>query len=143
MKGGRRKAREDALQILYQLDLNQDSTPEAGLFHFERSFSKDATPLDPFTQRLVTGVTTHLKEIDAKIVRVSEHWRPDRMAVVDRNILRLGVFELEYCDDIPATVSINEMIEIAKQFGSANSAAFINGVLDKVKAQLNRPSKAP
>ena len=69
--------------------------------------------------------------------------RPDRMAVVDRNILRLGVFELQFCDDIPATVSINEMIELAKQFGSENSPAFINGILDRVKAALNRPAKVP
>ena len=143
MKGNRRKAREDALQILYQLDLNHDLTPAAGLRHFQAFFAKDGVALDEFTQRLVTGVTENLKAIDTTIINVSEHWRPDRMAVVDRNILRLGVFELEHCDDIPATVSINEMIEVAKQFGSENSAAFINGILDRVKAGLQRPAKAP
>ena len=65
------------------------------------------------------------------------------MAVVDRNILRLGAFELYYCDDIPATVSINEMIEVAKGFGSETSPAFINGILDKLKTNLNRPQKMP
>lgn len=143
MKGGRRQAREDALQILYQLDYNKDLTPEAALYHFENHFSPDRETIDEFTQRLVTGVTRSLIEVDGIIQGVSEHWRPDRMAVVDRNILRLGVFELQFCDDIPATVSINEMIELAKHFGSENSPAFINGILDRVKAALNRPEKAP
>lgn len=140
----RRKAREDALQILYQLDLNQDLTPEAGLFHFENHFvTRDKTTIDPFTQRLVSGVAHHLKDLDGILEKVSEHWRTERMPAVDRNILRLGAFELHYCDDIPATVTINEMIEVAKQFGSENSAAFVNGILDKLKAQLVRPAKAP
>lgn len=143
MKGNRRKAREDALQILYQLDLNEDLSPQAGLFHFQTSFSSASGPVDDFTYRLVNGVTNHLKEIDQTIEGVSENWRKERMAAVDRNILRIGVYELCFCDDIPATVSINEMIEIAKQFGAENSAAFINGVLDKVKGTLNRPDKAP
>lgn len=131
------------MQILYQLDLNADLTPEAGLFHYERCFRKPGDMVDPFTQRLVTGVTRNLKEIDSVIEGVSEHWRTGRMAAVDRNILRLGVFELMFCDDIPATVSINEMIEVAKSFGSENSAAFVNGILDKIKASLSRPGKAP
>jgi transcription antitermination protein NusB len=143
MKVSRRKAREEALQILYQLDLNQDLTPEAGLFHFESNFLQKETLIDEFTQRLVTGVVRHLKEIDGIIGGVSEHWRPDRMAAVDRNVLRLGVFELHYCDDIPATVTINEMIEVAKHFGSENSPGFINGILDRIKGALVRPAKAP
>jgi len=161
----RRKAREDALQILYQLEMNHDLTPEAALYYFERhflvprqrdvvaskadvrdtppAFSEMAKVLDPFTQRLVTGVTQNLRDLDASIAAASEHWRTGRMPVVDRNILRIGVFELNHCDDVPATVTINEMVEVAKQFGSENSAAFVNGVLDKLKAGLNRPSKVP
>lgn len=142
MKSGRRKAREDALQILYQLDLNRGLDPLHGLKHFESSFTKDGGPLDAFTQRLVYGVTENLAAIDKQVEEVSEHWRTDRMAIVDRNILRLGCFELHHCDDIPATVSINEMIELAKEFGSENSPSFINGVLDKLKARLDRPAKA-
>ena len=140
----RRKAREDALQVLYQLDLNQDLTPEAGLYHYENHFSGEKTDgIDPFTQRLVTGVTRNLKDLDTLIESVSEHWRMNRMPAVDRNILRLGAFELNFCDDIPATVTINEMIEVAKQYGSENTAAFTNGILDKLKAAINRPGKAP
>jgi transcription antitermination protein NusB len=141
-KSSRRKAREDALQILYQLDMNQGLTAHHGMIRFEANFSKEGIT-DEFTQRLINGVALNIKEIDEKIKAVSEHWKTGRMAAVDRNILRLGVYELEFCDDIPATVSINEMIEVAKQFGSENSPAFINGILDKIKTSLNRPDKAP
>lgn len=143
MKGNRRKAREDALQILYQLDLNENLSPQAALFHFQSHFNDDGKPIDDFTYRLVDGVTNNLREIDKVIEGVSENWRKERMAAVDRNLLRLGVFELHFCDDIPATVSINEMIELAKQYGSESSPGFINGVLDRVKGALQRPSKAP
>jgi len=142
MKGGRRKAREDALQILYQLDLNHGLATSSAMGYFE-SFYSQKSEVDDFTRRLVSGVSNHLKELDDHVERVSDHWRMDRMAIVDRNILRIGVYELCYCDDIPTTVSINEMIEVAKQFGSENSAAFINGILDKVKGNLHRPAKAP
>jgi N utilization substance protein B len=142
MKSSRRKAREDALQILYQLDLNHGLSAQHGLVRFESHFSK-AGITDEFTQRLINGVSLNVLAIDSKIETVSENWKTTRMAAVDRNILRLGVYELEYCDDIPATVSINEMIEVAKHFGSENSPAFINGILDKIKATLARPHKAP
>lgn len=142
MKSSRRQARGDALQILYQLDLNQEATVSHAMLHFESYYSQHGET-DPFTQRLVMGIAEHLKEIDTVVEKYSEHWRVDRMAAVDRNILRLGTFELNFCDDIPATVTINEMIEVAKQFGSESSPAFINGVLDRMKSELNRPGKAP
>jgi transcription antitermination protein NusB len=142
MRGSRRKAREDAVQVLYQLDLNNTLTPGAALTHFESLYNPEGGPLDAFTRRLVTGVAESLVQIDATIAKYTEHWRKDRMAAVDRNIVRLGVYELEHCDDIPATVSINEMVELAKAFGSENSPAFVNGILDRVKAALDRPEKA-
>lgn len=142
MKGNRRQAREDALQILYQLDLNQELTTTSGLYHFEKCFARDGQPIDEFTHELVTGVTQNLTALDALIESVSEHWRIGRMPAVDRNILRLGAYELEHCDKIPATVSINEMIEIAKSFGADTSAAFVNGILDKIRAAHPRPGKA-
>ncbi len=142
IRGSRRKAREDAVQVLYQLDLNNTLTPGAGLGHFESYFNPEGGPIDEFTRRLVTGVVENLKEIDATVARYSEHWKTDRMPAVDRNILRLGIYELEYCDDIPSTVSINEMVDLSKAFGSENSPGFVNGILDKVKASLNRPNKA-
>lgn len=137
----RHKSRLAALQILYQLDSNRNLTTENALTLFENYFSTERT--DEFTKRLVEGVGDHLKEIDAKVEQVSEHWRCVRMATIDRNILRLGVFELEHCDDIPATVTINEMVEVAKLFGSESSPAFVNGILDKVRMGLDRPLKAP
>lgn len=142
MKPTRRQARGDALQILYQLDLNQDVAANHAMLYFESYYSQHGET-DPFTQRLVMGIAENLKEIDTVVEKYSEHWRVDRMAAVDRNILRLGTFELNFCDDIPATVTINEMIEVAKQFGSESSAAFINGILDRMKSQLNRPGKVP
>lgn len=142
IRGTRRKAREDALQVLYQLDMNNTLTPAAGLHHFEHHFNPEGGPIDEYTQRLVMGVAEQLGAIDTGIAKYSEHWRKDRMPAVDRNILRLGVYELEFCDDIPPEVSINEMVELAKQFGSENSPAFVNGILDRVKTALNRPNKA-
>ena len=141
MKGTRRKAREDALQILFQLDLNNTLTPLAGLSHFKTHYNPDGGEIDEFTQRLVVGVAESLIPIDAVLDKYSEHWRKDRMPAVDRNILRLGVFELEYCDDIPAEVSLNEMVELAKHFGSESTPGFVNAVLDRVKGALNRPGK--
>lgn len=142
MKPSRRQARGDALQILYQMDLNQGIAPHHALLHFENFYSQHGET-DPFTQRLVLGTAEKIAEIDPLVEKFSENWRVTRMAAVDRNILRLGAFELNYCDDIPATVTINEMIEVAKQFGSESSPAFINGILDRMKEALNRPQKAP
>lgn len=142
MKGNRRKSREDAVQILYQLDVNHDLSTPAGLAFFQSYYAGEQEKLDPFTQRLVVGVTDNIRAIDEKLKEVSEHWRTERMAVVDRNVLRLGIFELLYCEDIPATVSINEMIELAKTFGSEHSPSFINGILDRIKAEIRNANKA-
>lgn len=142
MKSARRKNRIEALQILFQLDLNQDLSTQKALNHFSEFYSLDKKQIDDFTHRLVMGVTEKLDEIDSVLKQASENWRPDRMAAVDRNTLRLGVYEILHCDDIPATVSINEMIELAKQFGAENSPAFINGILDKIRLSHPNPKKA-
>lgn len=142
MKSARRKNRIEALQILFQLDLNQDLSTQKALNHFAEFYSLDKKQIDDFTHRLVMGVTEKLDEIDSVLKQASENWRPDRMAAVDRNTLRLGVYEILHCDDIPATVSINEMIELAKQFGAENSPAFINGILDKIRQSHPNPKKA-
>lgn len=142
MKTGRRQAREEALQILYELDLNRDLTAPVALQYFQELFAQGGKTIDDFCKGLVIGVTEKVALIDETLQGVSEHWRPDRMAAVDRNILRLGVYELLYCDDIPATVTINEMIEISKNFGSEHTPAFVNGILDKIKSQNKQPQKA-
>lgn len=143
MKSNRRKAREDALQILYQLDLNNQLTIETALSHFEKLYLQSQTALDPFTRRLVVGVGEKVSEIDTHLEEISSHWRPERMAAVDRNILRLGAYEILFCDDIPGTVTVNEMVEISKEFGSENTPAFVNGVLDKLKEKFPTKTKAP
>lgn len=129
--GSRRKAREVALQFLYQLDLHEadDPTPHEGEF-WQRH------PVDPHTQAfaemLVRGTKQHQAKIDQLLAHYADHWELDRMAVVDRNILRMGVYELLWQPGVPAKAAINEAIEIAKKFGTTESSRFINGVLDRI-----------
>lgn len=143
MKSNRRKAREDALQILYQLELNPSLSVTTALENFSNLYLKEAGELVPFTKRLVLGVYEKQKEIDQEIVQLSSHWKPERMAPVDRNILRLGAYEIMFCEDIPAVVSVNEMIELAKEFGAEQSASFVNGILDQLKAKFDSTKKEP
>jgi N utilization substance protein B len=130
----RHQARRQALQVLYQLDVNGQTTPTTALYHFERYFAESQTEaVDPFTTELVMGVVEHREVIDRQIDETSAAWKLGRMPAVDRNILRLGVFELRHRNDIPATVTIDEMVELAKEFGSESTAAFVNGVLDRIR----------
>lgn len=142
MSKSRRKSRADALKILYQRDLNSELSAEMAVAHFESFFSKNQSS-DEFANQLVMGVSENLQFLDESIAKMSEHWRPERMAAVDRNILRLGLYELNFRNDVPATVTINEMVELAKEFGAEHSPSFINGVLDRAAKGLNLPEKAP
>lgn len=128
--GTRRQAREMALQVLYQMDLNHMAPDRA----FDLACACFELPREPraFAKLLVDGVSAHQPDIDRHLAAASEHWRVDRMSPVDRNILRIALYEMLYRDDIPPRVSINEAIELAKRFGSQDSSAFINGVLDKI-----------
>lgn len=134
--GSRTRGRERALQALYQVDL-ADAEPAAAL---AAAWSSDDEPPEAeaaaFAQALVEGVMTHRSEIDAIIAAHSHHWSVARMAKVDRNILRVAVFELIHLEDVPKRVVLNEAIELAKKFGSEESSAFINGVLDKAAGAL-------
>jgi N utilization substance protein B len=136
--GRRRKAREVALQFLYQLDQTGAGDPTP----FEEDFWR-RHPVDEearaFASSLVRGAKTQQVKIDAIIAECAEHWDLERMAVVDRNILRMAVFELLYEPTVPGKVAINEAIEIAKKFGTAESSRFINGVLDRIHREL-RPA---
>jgi len=126
----RRKSRELALQILYHVDFIKQSIKDALPFfiaHF--NFNRD---LDEFTSFIVRGVDEYRLEIDSYISDCSEHWTLTRMSPVDRNIIRIAVFEILRCEDIPPKVSINEAIELGKKFGTEKSAVFINGILDKI-----------
>jgi N utilization substance protein B len=129
--GNRRLARELAMQALFFIDLNPGDT-EAALGLFCRSFTPPER-VRPFFQDLVAGVLDSRPAIDAVIKRYSQHWQIDRMSGVDRNILRLAVFEMFWRTDIPPKVSINEAIDIGKKFGTEESGAFINGILDGIR----------
>ena len=127
--GSRRKAREYALQLLFQ----QDSSQQKIFFDESVTLNLSAPkPVKDFVDRLLQGVTRHLSEIDFLIRKHAEHWSLERMALVDRNILRVAVFELLYLDDVPAKVTLNEAIEVAKRYGDESSGSFINGILDKI-----------
>lgn len=93
---------------------------------------------DSFLDRLVRGVSTHREEIDRLIEGHSEHWRLERMPPVDRNILRITAFELLYCEEVPPRVSVNEAVELAKRFGSEDSPAFVNGILDRIMTEIRK-----
>lgn len=127
-------ARELALQALYQLDLRGDDIiGEIEVFCKENT---DKPDIYQFAMLLIQGCRSHLKEIDEKIACVAEHWDMHRMAIIDKNILRLGVYELLYRQDIPPKVSINEAIDLAKKFSTKNSGTFVNGILDKIYTQF-------
>lgn len=126
----RRQARELALQVLFQVDIGQ-ALPEAALQYVFQEKKLDRG--DPaFTRRIVFGTLEHLRDLDRVIVNVSHEWQLKRMAGVDRNIMRLALFEIFYCDDIPDGVSVNEAVELAKTFGGEDSSRFINGILGKI-----------
>jgi transcription antitermination protein NusB len=138
----RRRARAVALQVLYAMDGVEDTDPGVALATHLREFgaAADHAEDDPPAERtwdeelaatLVGGVCAHRGEIDEILARLSQKWRVERLARVDRNILRLALFELAHCQtDVPARVAINEAIELAKCFGSEEAPAFVNGLLD-------------
>jgi transcription antitermination factor NusB len=136
--GRRRKARELALQFLYQLDQSGDGDPAPHEMEFwsRHPVDEDART---FASAMVHGTKANQAQIDGTIAQCTEHWDLDRMAVVDRNILRLAVYELAWRADVPPKVVINEAIEIAKKFGTQESSRFINGILDRVHREL-RPA---
>ncbi|MFQ5588427.1 MAG: transcription antitermination factor NusB [Nitrospiria bacterium] len=130
--GLRRTARECALQILFQSEFKTRKETHALIPNADIE-EKMVGSVKSFADQLVEGVRTHQAEIDGIIKKYTEHWSPDRMALVDRNILRFAIFELLYLVEIPAKVTINEAIEIAKCYGNENSGSFINGILDRVQ----------
>jgi len=134
--GQRRRSREIALQVLYEMEVIGVPPEEALRLYYE--CFESPLELRPFCEELVYGVYHHQQEIDRLIGSASEHWRIERMSIVDRNILRLALYEMLHCGSIPPKVSINEAIDLGKMFGSNESGAFINGILDHVLPELNR-----
>jgi N utilization substance protein B len=162
--GQRREARERAVQFLFQHDLNPPENLEEALEHFWTTQQATAIAEDKgaanwgqkvelppptteelatrlFSDKLIRGVLEHRDELDARIKLHAENWDIHRMAVVDRNILRLAIYEMLHRDDIPPVVSINEAVDIAKKFSTHDSGKFVNGILDKVKGELLRPAR--
>jgi len=144
--GSRRRARELALKVLYRVDLTHEEMHQSlqsvlelmSLGEPGEEATGDSVGGGPsgesreFAWKLVQGVQANLSQIDELLTRMAQNWRVERMTMVDRNILRLAIYELLFCPEIPERVSINEAIELGKRFGSAESPAFINGILDQV-----------
>ena len=162
--GKRREARERAVQFLFQHDLNPPEDLDAALAQFWESQRTAAiagekgaatwgqpVELPPptageaelrlFAEPLIRGAIAHRDAIDAQIVKYALNWELHRIAAVDRNILRLAIYEMMFRDDIPPIVSINEAVDIAKKFSTQDSGKFVNGILDKVKGELLRPAR--
>ncbi len=162
--GKRREARERAVQFLFQYDLNPPEDLEAALEQFWQTQraaaiaeekggatwgqtvelpppTADEAAVRLFAEPLIRGALEHRQEADAAITRHARNWELHRIAAVDRNILRLAIFEMLHRDDIPPVVSINEAVDIAKKFSTQDSGKFVNGILDKIKGELMRPAR--
>jgi N utilization substance protein B len=144
----RSRAREVALQLLFQHDYNP-VVPRSAIEQLAQDRLK-VDDLKAFCLRLYDGVGEHLAEIDRRLTEAAENWRLPRMAAVDRNVLRLGAFEVLYTPETPPEVALNEAIELARRYGSAESPAFVNGVLDRLRkgaetapAAVGEPAPAP
>jgi len=162
--GKRREARERAVQFLFQHELNPPEKLDQALDQFwdsQRSAviagdkgpamwnekvevpppTTDEAATRLFADPLIRGVLEHRDKLDEEIMKFAKNWDLHRMAVVDRNILRLAIYEMLFRDDIPPVVSINEAVDIAKKFSTGDSGKFVNGILDKVRGQLLRPGR--
>mgnify|MGYP001557994177 CR=1 FL=1 len=127
--GSRHHARERALQILFQYDIHGKPGLWLDVFWKENEATDEVRA---FAERLVSGVLDKKKELDALIGKYAANWKVSRMPIVDRNILRAGAYELLWMDDVPAKVTVNEAIELAKSFGDDDASKFVNGILDQI-----------
>jgi N utilization substance protein B len=136
--GTRRKAREKALQMLFQLDFHNENAETIC-----RTFwagNPVGEKVREFAEKLVKGTCAHRESIDRMISSTMENWTLDRLASVDKAVLRLATYELIYMADIPSNVTINEAVEIAKNYGTEESGRFVNGILDKIREQFETPT---
>ncbi|HXU07052.1 MAG TPA: transcription antitermination factor NusB [Polyangia bacterium] len=157
MAGPRRRSREIALQILHQIDVSGAPESDADVDrmiarYFEHLSLKGGPAREdddddgasdlgakidrPLVQELVRGVTQHWVELDETLTKLSQNWRIERMAIVERNVIRIALYELKYCESVPVNVVLNEAIELAKRYGTAEGAAFTNGLLDRAVGEL-------
>jgi len=135
----RTQGREYALQILYQIDITKDPEDRI-LADFWKGLEAEPEVSD-FAAKLVTGTVRNMNKIDEVISKYASNWKLSRMAVIDRNVLRMATYELLFCDDIPPKVSINEAVDLAKKFGDTESGKFVNGILDKIKKEETSDGK--
>lgn len=139
--GKRRRAREMALLFLYQQEFQRGDLEESlKAFWRERATSGE---IKSFAEELVLGVKENQEIIDTQISRAAEHWSLSRIALVDRNIIRIATYELLFRDDTPQKVALNEAIELAKIYGTSDSSRFVNGVLDQIRASRNGALRKP
>ncbi len=134
--GQRRKAREETLRILYRIEFDNRPVEETLDIYWKNKKSPPSTR--EYSTWLVNGIASNQKKIDTIIQEASEHWRLSRMALIDRNILRMAVFELLHEKNIAAAIIINEAIEIAKKYSGAEAATFVNGILDAIRKNLEK-----
>lgn len=137
--GVRRESRKMAMQVLFELEMNRQD-PDIAL----RRLWKDRKAPEGakiFTEQLVHGAVTHMEEIDAIIRKYAENWDIKRINPTDKNVMRVAIYEMLYCEDIPPVVSINEAVDIAKEFGDAKSGMFVNGILDRARKDLKRSAR--
>jgi len=152
MVGPRRRAREIALQILTQMDVSPELDARNGIRLYFDHLGPDAeeeedagggpaVPAAPFDRKmvdaLVEGVSAHRAELDEIVQGLSRNWRLERMALVERNVIRLALYELKFGKDVPTNVALDEAIELTKRFGTAEGAAFVNGLLDRAVTELS------
>ena len=133
----RRQAREWAFQLLFQIDVNPGSATARALKHFWKEHTADPKAR-MFAELLVYGVVEHREDIDQRITEFTLNWDMKRMGAVERNIIRMAMFELIHCPDVPAAVVINEAVDLAKYFGSTESGRFVNGILDRARKELGQ-----
>lgn len=126
----RTRARECALQILYQIDITSDNLEDSLKNYWAEN--EESQEIKDFAYSIIEGTCQKRQDIDKLITKYAENWTLNRMAVVDRNILRMAVYELLYCSDMPPKVCINEAVELAKKFSDVESGKFVNGILDKI-----------
>ena len=134
--GSRRKARECVLQMLYQFDVGGNSADDVMQTYW--SSNEGGDDVRSFSSEILCGIAREIESLDKHIAENSTNWKITRMAAVDKNILRLAVYELFFREDIPVKVTINEAVEIAKKFGTKDSGAFVNGVLDNIAKGLEK-----
>lgn len=136
---GRRETREWIIQFLFQLDFNPEPMDTA-----LKDFWEERNPRErekKYAEEIIKGVVQHQDELDDRLSQYARHWHSERMAAVDRNVMRVALYEMLYREDVPPVVSINEAVHFAKDFSSFQSGRFVNGVLDKIRKDIDRPAR--